>query len=225
MTTEYENTELKSIKVESFENELIETSFLNEIDTSYQELKTLLPSLPPTLRIAFGTNYDYGEDGVTGSSLAADKIHVGINPETEDRSNQLAKIRSLIFHEGYHVAHGFHLEAPHSSALESAIYEGCATIFERDYAGSSPKWGDYIKEDEATLHRWYEEMKTITAEQYFEPTGETWRKWAFYDATTDESWRVYKVGTWLVDTILKSRDVSIIELNAKTAEEILGYLN
>lgn len=224
MTNKHEVAGQESVVVEGFENEPIETLFLAAIYSSYQELKSILPNLPKKLTITFGTNYDYGEDGVTGSAIASDTIKIGINPDVDDRSKQFAKIRSLVFHEGFHLAQGFYLEGRQFSAVESAIYEGCATIFERDYAGSAPAWGDYSKEDDRTLHRWYEEMKSVTAEQYFEPSGETWRKWAFYDAETNEGWRVYKVGTWLVDKVLKKGNISLVELSSKAADEIVSLL-
>lgn len=215
----YPNT---SISVIDFENEPIERLFLDEIDASYKQLRQLLPSLPSKLRVTFGTNYDYGEDGVTGSAIAANEVKIGIDKSVEDRTKQHAKIHSLVFHEGYHLAQNFHLGS-RFSALESAIYEGCATIFERDYTESTPEWGDYSKENIATLQRWYDTMKDISAEQYFEPSGETWRKWAFYDSETNESWRIYKVGTWLVEDVLKKNDLDIIDLSSMTANDILGY--
>jgi uncharacterized protein YjaZ len=224
MINEYAESSQMTISVVSFENQAIETVFLYTINTSYNELKKLIPNLPNNLKLTFGTSYDYGEDGVTGSAIAADLIQIGINPEVDDRSKQFAKIRSLIFHEGFHLAQGFYLDGRQFSAVESAVYEGCATIFERDFAGSNPAWGDYASEDEQTLRRWYEEMKTISAEQYFEPSGNTWRKWAFYDAETGEGWRIYKVGAWLVDSVLKKEDMNVMDLSSKTANEILEYL-
>lgn len=223
MSTEQEPSLSKPILVTSFENESVERPFLDEIGKSYNELRKLIPTLPEQLKVTFGTNYDYGEDGVTGSAVAMDEIKVGIDKSIQDRSKQYARIRSLVFHEGYHIAQGFHL-GTQFSALESAIYEGCATLFERNYAGSLPKWGDYSKENEATLQRWFNEMKTISAEQYFEPSGETWRKWAFFDSETGESWRIYKVGTWLVENILRKNDADILDFSSKTARELLRYL-
>jgi len=211
------------LSVIAFENESIERFFLDEINTAYADLRQLLPRLPSQLRVMLGTNYDYGEDGVTGSAVSANEMKIGIDSSAQDRSKQHERIRPIVFHEGYHMAQGFHLGS-RFSALESAIYEGCATIFERDYAGSTPKWADYSKEDTATLQRWYEAMKGISAEQYFEPSGETWRKWAFYDPEADESWRVYKVGVWLVEGALKSSNLDIMQLNSMTASEILSYL-
>jgi uncharacterized protein YjaZ len=221
--TEHDINKYESISVVKFEDESTEEAFLAEINKSYLELQKLLPTLPKTLNVIFGTNYDYGKDGVTGSAISADSIKVGINNRATDSTKQHAKIHSLIFHEGYHVAQGFHL-GYQFSALDSAIYEGCATLFERDYAGSNPKWADYSEEDESTLRRWFEEIQNISAEQYFEPSGKTWQKWAFYDSETGESWRIYKVGTWLVEKILKDNRLSILDLNSKTAEEILSYL-
>lgn len=221
MNSKHEHKPELLVSVATFENESVERLFIDEIHAAYSELKQLLPKLPNQLKVIFGTNYDYGEDGVTGSAVSSDEMKIGIDESAEDRTKQHAKIRSLVFHEGYHMSQGFHLGSQFS-ALESAIYEGCATVFEREYTGSTPKWGDYSKEDIATLQRWYDVMKDISAEQYFEPSGETWKKWAFYDPETDESWRVYKVGTWLVENILKENDLDIVNLNSMTASEILA---
>lgn len=221
MNSEHPSSECGFVSVVAFENELIEKDFLSEISKSYDELKKFLPELPQSLKVYFGTNYDYGESGVTGSAISADSIKIGIDPNAEDRAKQHDKVRSIVFHEGYHISHGFHL-GREFSALESAVYEGCATVFERDYAQSSPKWADYQKEGSEKLHQWYEAMKHITTEQYFEPTGETWRKWAFYDPETEESWRVYKVGTWIIDEVMDKNELSPIDLNSMSAEEILA---
>lgn len=212
------------ITVEHFENEDVERLFIEEINTAYEELRTLLPQLPKQIRIIFGTSYDYGEDGATGSSISSDLIRIGINPDVEDRSRQHAKMRQLVFHEGYHVAQGFDMDS-RFSALDSAVYEGCATVFEREYAHSTPKWGNYQKEDATTLQRWYNEMSGITADQYFEESGETWQKWAFYDPETDESWRVYKVGTWIVDQVLAQSKYTILDLCSMSAEEIRSLVS
>ena len=220
MTNEHFLPSPNSIIVNEFENEAIEKDFLGEINHSYAALKKILPTLPEKLQIYFGTNYDYGETGVTGSALDDDSIKIGINPKVEDRKKQHDEIRSLVFHEGYHVAQGFHL-GNQFSALESAVYEGCATAFERDYAESVPDWAHYQKEGEEKLRQWAESMKPITAEQYFEPSGETWKKWAFYDPETNESWRVYKVGTWIVDDVMRKNNLTAVDLNSMNASEIL----
>ena len=223
MKKEYEFDNSQSINVIEFENKAVDVLFVPEIGKSYDDLKLLLPNLPHRMSVVFGSNYDYGEDGVTWSALSSESMKIGIRADVDDRSRQFQSIQPLIFHEGYHIAQGFYNENQFS-ALESAVYEGCATVFEREYAGSTPKWGDYSKESDTTLRRWRDEMKDISAEQYFEPSGETWKKWAFYDAETDESWCIYKVGTWLVDMALEQTDANIVEFNSKTAADILSYL-
>lgn len=214
---------MESINVLSFEDQSVNSLFLPKIKESYDELRVLLPHLPDVMNIEFGTNYDYGEDGVTGSALSPDSMKIGIRIDHEDRTLQFARIGYVVKHEGYHIGQGFYNSDP-CSALEAAVYEGCATIFERDYLGSDPKWADYSMHDEKTLQSWLDEIKTITADQYFEPTGETWRKWAFYDAETGASWRIYKTGTWLVETVMRKTGLDAIELNSLSAEEISNLL-
>lgn len=159
---------------------------------------------------------------MTGSALSRGSMKIGIRLDQEDRSTQFNRIKPVIFHEGYHIGQGFYNSNP-CSAIEAAIYEGCATVFERTYTDSTPKWGDYSMHDDETLHTWLEEIKTITADQYFEPTGDTWRKWAFYDPETKESWKIYKVGTWIVENALRKEELDIIDLNTMSADEILRH--
>jgi len=221
MFNELESVGKKSVNVVSFEDEEVNTLFLPKIVESYDSLRLLLPSLPETINISFGTNYAYGEDGVTGSALSRESMKIGIRIDQENRASQFDRIKPVVFHEGYHVSQGFYNSEP-CSAIEAAIYEGCATIFEREYTDSSPKWGDYSSHDEETLRAWFEEIKTITADQYFEPSGETWRKWAFYDPDTKEGWRIYKVGTWIVENVISKIKLNIVELNSMSANEILA---
>jgi hypothetical protein len=150
-------------------------------------------------------------------------MKIGIRIDQEDRAPQFARIGTVVKHEGYHIGQGFYNSEP-CSALEAAIYEGCATIFERDYLDSEPKYADYSMHDEKTLQSWFDEIKTITADQYFEPSGETWRKWAFYDPETDASWRIYKTGTWVVENVMRKTGLNAIELNSLSAYEITSYL-
>jgi len=210
-----------SINVTHFENKKVNTLFLPKITEAYDNLKILLPNLPKTINITFGTNYPYGEDGVTGSALSNDSMKIGTRLDQEDRTSQFDRIKPVIFHEGYHIAQGFYNSDP-CSAIEAAIYEGCATIFEREYTNSNPKWGDYSEHDEETLYAWLKEIKTITADQYFEPSGDTWRKWAFRDPETNETWRIYKIGTWIVENVIRKTKLSVVELNSMSAHEIFG---
>jgi hypothetical protein len=221
MDNKLESVPNSSVNVASFENEDVNLLFLPKIIETYDSLKALLPHLPKTINITFGTNYPYGDDGVTGSALSKDSMKIGTRIDHEDRTGQISRIKSVIFHEGYHIGQGFYNSDP-CSAIEAAIYEGCATIFEREYANSNPEWGDYSMHSEETLLAWLKEMKTITADQYFEPSGETWRKWAFYDPETNESWRVYRVGTWIVENVIRKTKLEVIELNSMSAIEILG---
>lgn len=220
MSVEKKSDTHGAIKVLSFEDRAVNSLFLPKIQEAYDELRALLPHLPETMNIEFGTNYDYGENGVTGSALSSNSMKIGIRINQTNRTSQFDRIGHVVKHEGYHIGQGFYNSEP-CSAIEAAVYEGCATVFERDYLGSEPKWADYSMHDEETLQYWLDEIKTITADQYFESSGETWRRWAFYDAATDASWRIYKTGTWLVDAVMHKTGLNTIELNSLTANEII----
>jgi hypothetical protein len=221
---EKKSKSINGIEVLSFENEAINSMFLPRIKESYDTLRVLLPHLPEAINIEFGTNYDYGEDGVTGSALSPNSMKIGIRIDQEDRSSQLDRIQAVVMHEGYHIGQGFYNSEP-CSALEAAIYEGCATVFERDTLGSAPRYADYSMHSKDELKKWLSEIQTINADQYFEPSGETWRKWAFYDEETDASWRIYKTGTWVVDRVMAQTGLRPIDLNVLSANEIIAALN
>lgn len=220
MSVEKKSDDYETIKVLSFEDQAVNGLFLPKIKESYEDLRVLLPHLPKTMNIEFGTNYDYGEDGITGSALSPNSMKIGIRIDQDDRACQFARIGLVVKHEGYHIGQGFYNSKP-CSALEAAVYEGCATVFERDHLGSNLKYADYSMHDENTLRHWLDEIRAITADQYFESSGNTWRKWAFYDAETKSSWRVYKVGTWMIDNVISRTKLSAIDLNDMTAEQIL----
>lgn len=207
------------INVLSYEDGGINKLFEPLIMSAYEEARYLLPKLPQVINIEFGTNYPYGEDGVTGSALSPDSMKIGIRIDQDDRTSQYRKVKQVVMHEAYHIGQGFYNSKP-CSALEAAIYEGCASVFEKEYLSIAAKWTNYAQHTDEELFGWLEQIKNINADQYFESSGETWRKWAFFDPDTGESWRIYKTGTWLIEKIIAKNDVNSLELNDLNAEQI-----
>ena len=211
-----------AVTIVHFENRDTEEPFAPYLENYVKEAQHLLPSLSRSINISFEDRDNFGEDGIDGFAKSKDTIGIGVDGSNKDRDCQKEKLRPLVLHEAFHITQGFTYEAGQFSALDAAIYEGCATIFEREYANSTPKHGDYSRESPAKLQEWLAAIRGITADQYFEESGETWRKWAFYDAETDESWKIYKTGTWLVDTILQQGSLDIIDLQGMSAAAVLA---
>lgn len=213
---------LPSVEIIHWSNQSEESTYVSWIEKVYREVTTVLDNLPQTLKLYFDQrdiNPDYPSDG---TAYSHDILTLVINSMYYKKPDEIKRqLRQTIFHELFHIRQKFTMADPQRSALESAVYEGYATVFEREYTNSQPLQGDYSQQDTATLIRWYEQIKTIYAEQYFEPSGETFRKWAFYDPETTEQWKIYRTGTWIVDTVLSTRGINILELRNVNAGQVI----
>ena len=197
------------------------------IEVAYTEARKLLPELPEDIKIWLDNRHLIPETGDGGYAYAPDIINISFDLHFNDKKAQLEHLRATLFHEGYHLVQGFTEEQPEvepKTLQEFAIYEGCATVFEREYAGSQPLWGDYHQHNTDVLEQWQENLQTITAEEYRNDWS-VYDKWAFYDEESGERWRLYKTGTWLVDEALKKSGLDILDLRLKKADEIINILN
>lgn len=200
-----------------------EIAELGELVLGYAaEARALLPGLPggvvtrldldPTSRLLIPNH------GVGGLAAAPDRILLAFDSTAEvERGEHLRRLRGAVFHESFHVAHGFvasRFRGRTPSALHSAVYEGAATVFERDRAGSDPPWGMYF--DDETMTRWAAELAALPLE-YDE------RRWKFWDDERKQSWIVYRTGTYLVDRALAHHPaLAIEELAPLGPDEILA---
>lgn len=155
--------------------------------------------------------------GVGGFAVAADRVTIAFDPAfAGSRDEQLRRLRGCVFHECFHVAHGFTASGFRGrsvSALHNAVYEGAATAFERERAGSEPPWGEYF--DDETMLRWVGELARL-------PLAYDQFRWKFWDADTKRAWIVYRAGTFVVDRALRRNDGLALEgLAARGPDEIL----
>jgi uncharacterized protein YjaZ len=155
-----------------------------------------------------------------GYAYSHDVITLAIQKDFADKMKQTAELRGTVFHESFHLSQRFTGEDGHRSALHSAIYEGCATVFEREYANVLPLYGNYNAHSDEQLADWFDKLGAVGM-SYREKEGE-WEEWAFYHHELQQRWIVYKTGTWLVDQTLKQTGLNILDLQNKTAEEILA---
>ena len=206
------------IKVLHYQNESVDKSFVAKIDTYYDELRQLLPSLPETLQVYFS---DYGimiETGVGGFAYSDEIVTISIEADFPDKAVQLSNIRPTIFHEGLHLYQKYTGDHEYS-AIESAVYEGMATVFEREVEGTLQPYGIYKDIPIPHLKEWFGLLSDL-GEEYIKDE-KVRRKWAFYNDDLQERWILYKTGTWITDEVLIKTGLNILDLKDKTAKEIL----
>lgn len=207
------------IQVIHYQNESTEKPFEAYISECYDEVRKLLSKLPKTIKIYFS---DYGiipESGVGGFAYADDIITLSLDPDFADKQAQQRDIRPTIFHEAFHIYQNYTGTGKQYSAIEGALYEGMATIFEREYAGVFQPYGDYRKTSEADLKKWTETLRKFGSE-YLED-DKIYRAWKFYHPELKERWIAYRVGAWMTDQVLEKHRLTILDLSTKTAAEVL----
>ncbi len=131
------------IEVIHYQNKAYELPFEPLIFSSLDEVRKLLPNLPESIQIYFS---DYGileNIGVGGYAYSSNIITISLDPNFDDKKKQEANIRPTVFHESFHLSQRFTGEDGPFSAIDNAIYEGMATVFEREYAGAFEPYGDY----------------------------------------------------------------------------------
>jgi len=205
------------IEVIHYHNESAEKPLEANISKYYDEVRELLSRLPKTVKIYFS---DYGiilESGVGGYAYSRDIITISIDPDFQDKKKQLKDIRPTIFHEAVHQYQNYTGESGPFSATENAIYEGMATVFEREYCGVWQPYGDYRETSEASLKQWLKDLRQLSLEDF----QNTYSEWKFYHPKLKERWIVYKVGTWIADQVLEKQKLTILDLSTKTAADVL----
>ena len=202
-----------------YQSRSVEKSLEGAISGYYDEARKILPKLPQSVQIYFS---DYGivpETGVGGYAYSRSILTISVDPDFVDKVEQLKRIRSTIFHESFHKLQDFTGESELYSPIESSIYEGMATIFEREYAGITQQYGDYHQTTEENLLYWTKELKKINAKEFADE--KTYSAWKYYHPKLKERWIAYRVGTWIVDQVLTRYGLSILDLSTKTAAEIM----
>jgi len=205
------------IEVIHYQYEENERSFEGAISKYYDEARTLLPGLPEKMCIYFSNEGIIPETGMGGHAHNSEIITISIDPEFKDKRTQVADIRPTIFHESFHTYQNYTFEGPKYSGIESAIYEGMATVFERQYAGKDQPYGNWHAVPTEKLELWLRILSEIDQDEY----ERDWQQWKFYHEEIQERWIAYKLGVFIVDKVLSKQGVDITGLKDKTAKEVL----
>ncbi|MGB3008937.1 MAG: DUF2268 domain-containing putative Zn-dependent protease [Candidatus Saccharimonadales bacterium] len=186
-------------------------SLLVQLQQYYDEVRILLPKLPKDLEIYFD-NFCVMEDFGTGGFAYDEKIMtVGFDTNFSDKDRQLKALRATVFHESYHLAQGYHSKMGNILPIEEAVYEGAATVFERDYADGEAPYGEYANQP---VEKWITEIEQLDGSY-------DRNKWKFWDDAEKVGWKLYKVGTFLADKAVIVSGKSIVELNNLPAKDII----
>jgi hypothetical protein len=147
--------------------------------------------------------------GTGASTWGSELIDFTFDPKRAGETGFMMDVYASMFHELNHAA-GLHAGMKQEGYLEQWVFEGLATVFEREYTDYEPKWGKYNpKETKA----WLAEVqgmneKLVGIEYWFKhPDGRRWIG--------------YKVGTWIVDEAIKNSGKDILELTVTPRAEIL----
>ncbi len=202
-------------------------ALLPKLATYYDEARRYFPNLPPAMKIYFDNWGLVPEQGTGGQAYSPDIMTVSFDTEYVDKDRQLVFLRQTFLHECFHIAQGFTVQSGKFSGLDSALYEGMATVFERDVLGGAPEYGNYQTTDANQLSAWCDELTRIDATAYNSSDGDVpiWQRWAFYDKESGERWRLYRVGTWLVDRYLAATNQAADHLASVTPQVIREVLN
>lgn len=186
------------------------------------EVRSLLPELPVDVEATIDNTHLIKDTGVGGFVTGPGKMLLSFDPDFSDKSLQQHNLRGTIFHQAYHMAQGHSFANPtaeYDTALDNAIYEGAAIVFEQTYADSYPAWGDYRQVSSVVLDQWQTALARIPIYQHMLGT-KLWQEWSSAADDPKDSWRSYRVGTRLIDEYLKKTHKNILDLRHLSAEYI-----
>lgn len=203
----------------SVQLELIEDYF-PIVDKAEERVRSLLgASLPGEMNYAW---FDSSSQRIVpryvtgGWAFKPNIISLAIDETCQDKGRISREINNTTYHELFHIAQGFtdldkNDKPSNQPLLANAIYEGAASIFERDYARGDkllPYYADYMSHQESDLVSWLEELKKLsTTRETIDQ--ELLRQWKFYHEVLGVNHIMYKVGAYIVDTALHRVESSV----------------
>lgn len=195
-----------------FENDLIQ-ELRDSIQTWEEEVRALLPHGAAPSQVKFDNSFVIPDTGTGGFAAANNVLMLAFDKDFQDRQIQLKNLRASYFHESYHIAQGW-VGDMIFKPLEEAVLEGAATVFERDRAGSSPGWADYF--ERSKMIELYQAVSHLDI--HYDRA-----RWKHYDDATGEKWLLYRLGTFIIDEVLKNNaEMSIESLATMKPSQILS---
>lgn len=206
-------------------NKDFERQFEVDVKQDYAEVRNILPTLPENIQIYFMAGGLVHGMNTGGFAYSPDIISLSLDSSATDNEGLRHDLRSTMFHEAFHLTHGYTGQTGPFTLLESAIQEGSATLFEIKYADSKSKdlFGNYSQHSSSQLNEWLELIKRVKNTN--EMSRNEYESIAYYDAADDTRWKLYKTGTWLVDEYIKKANIDIKDFTNEDIESIINSLS
>ena len=123
------------------------------IVAAYKDANRLLDNLPENIRVNIRGDNASEVTGVGGFTQSRSQIDIAVVENFPDPSLQTINLRGVVFHELFHVQQNFTYDKSPFTAIDSAIYEGCALAFEKNYAGCPAIYSDYSQYSDEQLQK------------------------------------------------------------------------
>lgn len=196
---------------------LIKSKVVASVERGATAVATLLPALSKHLNIAVRPYFEgiIPEYGTGGRTWDTEFIEIWFDKTVPHGAEKtLESLYQTVLHESNHAARWSLLGEPDGRFIEAVVFEGLATVFERDHAQYKPLYAQY--EDDATMRGWFAELAAADWDR---------RPELFFSHPDGRRWIGYKTGTWLVDRAVQRSGKTVVELSGRTADEIIDLAN
>jgi uncharacterized protein YjaZ len=209
---EQRDRSVRFFRSESYTFSAAEQRRIEEIaSATVREVQQLLPGLPERIQLTVRPGSDViKETGETAEAMPPDAIMWTVDPQRKGGVEAVTQkwLRATLFHELHHLARA--ASQPRTTLVDQALYEGLATVFERDAAKEEVPWGAYP----ANVAQWAEELTRL-------PSDSSVRDW-LYAHPDGRRWIGIKVGAYWVDNAVNKSGRSIRDLTTASTEEVLA---
>jgi hypothetical protein len=181
--------------------------------------RSRLPALRETIRLEVRASTAVLElTGEVGFAESPSTIWWRVDPSRDAATVARSSLLHTFLHEAHHAVRLIRYPSMLSSDwYDNAIFEGLATVFERDEADFVPPWGEYPDDE---IEAWADEL-------FSQPIDEHFNEWKF-EHPDGRQWIAYRVGAWVVDRAVAESGRSAADLVWESNEAIvrmagLGY--
>ena len=188
------------------------------VNETLEKSKKLMPLLSPYVNVLLRAHSEKAvpEIAVGGETYDSELILLSFDESApHGKKSLLEQLKATTYHEANHAARFAWIAKAkiyEQTLITGAIWEGLATVCERDYGKTQPEWGKY--NDDESMLKWFQEL--ISADE----RKEQWSKWAF-KREDGRHWLAYKVGTWIIDKVIENTDHTVSELTGMPSGKIL----
>lgn len=192
------------------------TDIRRVVRAAAHEANKQLPSVSSFLNIVVGPLEPYEtvkETGDMGITYSEEYISIGFDYMVPHGASELkATLRTTTLHEMVHAVSYVHVEAWKPAPLQAVVYEGLATVFEKQHGHNPPLWSQY--EDDATMQEWLAEIKKLPVDV---------KNFDFlFNHPDGRKWVIYKTGTWMIEKLLAANKHSLHDLVKMPHEDVIA---